>query len=102
MRTINQTVFAAVFVLAAAFLTGCGPKSVARPNSEAARSIQTTTAAWPDPLSIVLAPQEGKGKTDDEIRRFQNQVRQGRNRNLALEQLGWVFVSKARESFDAG
>lgn len=55
-----------------------------------------------DPLMLALAPHQGEGRTDIEIRRLQQQVRSGQNRDAALERLGWVFVSKARESFDAG
>src|SRR5215472_15517425 len=102
MRTMNQILFAAVFVLAAVMVTGCGPKSAGHITSVKAQPSQPVSAAWPDPLSLVLVPQEGNGKTDEQIRHFQAQVRQGKNRDLALEQLGWAFVSKARESFDAG
>src|SRR5205823_5726751 len=37
-----------------------------------------------------------------EIARLQQQIRSGRNVQLWLEQLGWAFVAKARESFDPG
>jgi len=55
-----------------------------------------------DPLALVLAPHTGNGRLDSEIRRFQEQVRAGANLNAALEGLGWLFVAKARESFDPG
>ncbi len=55
-----------------------------------------------DPLSIALAPHEGSGPKDIEIREAQKQVRVGRNRDKSLEKLGWLFVDKARESFDPG
>jgi tetratricopeptide (TPR) repeat protein len=100
--TVNENLTAMAFVLAAALLTGCGPKSATPTNSMAAKSIPPASAAWPDPLVLVLVPQVGDMKTDVEIRKFQDQVRQGSNRDLALEQLGWLFVAKARESFDAG
>src|SRR5690242_21469684 len=56
----------------------------------------------PDPMAFVLAPHAGDQPLDEEIRRFQEQLRSGGNRDLTLEQLGWAFVAKARESFDAG
>src|SRR5262249_10496500 len=37
-----------------------------------------------------------------EISRLQQRIREGRDIELTLEQLGWAFVTKARESFDAG
>src|SRR5438128_3235277 len=47
-------------------------------------------------------PQRGDSRTEREISRLQQQIRGGRNVELGLEQLGWAFVAKARESFDAG
>jgi tetratricopeptide (TPR) repeat protein len=55
-----------------------------------------------DPLALVLAPQTGDSRTDKEIARLQEQIRTGKNLQLGLEQLGWAFVAKARESFDPG
>jgi len=55
-----------------------------------------------DPLALVLALQTGDGHIDKEISRLQQQIRSGRNIQLWLEQLGWAFVTKARESFDPG
>jgi len=55
-----------------------------------------------DHLALVLMPQRGDSRTDREISRLQQQIRGGRNVELGLEQLGWAFVAKARESFDAG
>lgn len=55
-----------------------------------------------DPLELVLVPHTGEGRTDQEIIRRQQEIRAGKTPELALEQLGWAFVAKARESFDAG
>jgi tetratricopeptide (TPR) repeat protein len=41
-------------------------------------------------------------RSDKEISRLQQQICSGRNIQLGLEQLGWAFVAKARESFDPG
>jgi tetratricopeptide (TPR) repeat protein len=54
------------------------------------------------PLALVLAAQTGDSRIDREISRLQQQIRSGRNLQLGLEQLGWAFVAKARESFDPG
>jgi tetratricopeptide (TPR) repeat protein len=72
-----------------------------RNNSQANKgsaSVQT----FDDPLALVLTPQTGDGRTDEEICRLQQQIRTGKNLELGLEQLGWAFVAKARESFDPG
>ena len=64
-----------------------------------------TSASVPtsdDPLAVVLTPQTGDTRTDKEISRLQQQIHSGRNLQLGLEQLGWAFVAKARESFDPG
>src|SRR6266487_656641 len=55
-----------------------------------------------DPLALVLASHTGNGRLDSEIRRLQERVRAATNLNPGLERLGWLFVAKARESFDPG
>jgi tetratricopeptide (TPR) repeat protein len=55
-----------------------------------------------DPLALVLTPQSGDSPVDKEISRLQQQIRNGQNLQLGLEQLGWAFVAKARETFDPG
>src|SRR5207244_8646007 len=69
--------------------------------SQAKKSVAPATI-FIDPLAMVLTPQTGDSRTDREISRLQQQLRDGRNPELGLEQLGWVFVRKARESFDPG
>ena len=74
-----------------------------RPKSESQANKTTAPAAiFIDPVAMVLTPQTGDSRTDREISRLQQQLRDGRNPELGLEQLGWVFVRKARESFDPG
>jgi tetratricopeptide (TPR) repeat protein len=72
-------------------------KSKSEPNKAPA-----APATFDDPLALVLAPQTGDSRTDREISRLQQQIRSGRNLPRDLEQLGWAFVAKARESFDPG
>jgi len=62
----------------------------------------TKGAGVADPLAWVLAPHDGEGRLDGEIRHCQAQVRAGTDPEIALERLGWLFVAKARESFDPG
>ena len=88
-------------VLLALALTGCGRKTTP-PGTLNEESPPPLRAATPDPLSLALAPHDGEGSVDKEIRGFQEQVRNAQNRKAALEQLGWAFVAKARGSFDTG
>ncbi len=88
--------------IAGLLATGCERKAVstspvASPPDEA--FVQTEAI---DFLALVLVPHEGEGRTDKEIRKFQEQVRRGINRQAALERLGWAYVAKAHESFDDG
>src|SRR5438094_1336648 len=74
----------------------------ARPKNKSEANQTTVAAIFDDPLSLVLTPQTGDSRIDREIARLQQQIRSGRNVQLWLEQLGWAFVAKARESFDPG
>lgn len=67
-------------------------------SSVASRSRRTKL----DPLAVALAPHTGETATDKEIRQRQEHVRAGRQTDIALERLGWLFVAKARETFDPG
>jgi tetratricopeptide (TPR) repeat protein len=76
---------------------------LARPkNKNEANKAAASVLIFDDPLALLLTPQTGDGRTDREISRLQQQIRNGRNLQLGLEQLGWAFVTKARESFDPG
>ena len=75
----------------------------ARPkNKREANQTPAVAAIFNEPLALVLAPQTGDSRVDREISRLQQQIRGGTNIQLGLEQLGWAFVAKARESSDAG
>src|SRR5262249_56134107 len=53
-------------------------------------------------VALGIVPQRGDSRTDREVSRLQQKIRDGRNLELWLEQLGWAFVAKARENFDPG
>ncbi len=88
-----------IFLLAVGLmLFGCGrneSQSVATPTESKA---QISIA----PLTLVLAPHEGQGRIDAEIRQRQDQIRGGPGSVAGLERLGWLFVAKARETYDSG
>ena len=76
---------------------------LARPNKKnEANKAAASVPIFDDPLALVLTPQTGDSHNDREISRLQQQIRNGRNLQVGLEQLGWAFVTKARESFDPG
>src|SRR5262249_38348451 len=80
-----------------ALLAGCtSTNSSTQPTSE------TPPVPPVDPLALVLAPVSGQSRLDTDIAKAQQQIRDGRSVDTALEQLGWLFVAKARESFDSG
>lgn len=56
----------------------------------------------PGPLALVLVPQAGEGRLDKQIRQLQDQIRSDSHAAAKIEQLGWLYVAKARESFDPG
>jgi len=76
--------------------SGCGRKT----SPPAETSVRTSNV--PDPLAIALAPHVGESPLDERIRRSQEQVRAAKTTPANLEQLGWLFVAKARASFDPG
>jgi tetratricopeptide (TPR) repeat protein len=83
-------------VAAACWTVSCQPKSGSAPTTKNPQRVPI------DPLAIALAPHAGDSRLDQEIRRLQQRVRDGRSPEMSLEQLGWAFVAKARESFDPG
>lgn len=99
MKTFLPAVSVALIAIA---LSGCERKTAAPSDSPSVQMIPSAPPAAPDPLTLALAPHEGDNGADKEIRRIQEQVRDGINRDAALERLGWAFVAKAHESFDPG
>jgi tetratricopeptide (TPR) repeat protein len=91
--------------LLAALLAGCGP-GASSSHSPVLSSNQTNAMAAlkvsADPMALVLAPHSGDSRTDKQIIQLQQKLPSARQPVPMLEQLGWLFVSKARESFDPG
>ncbi|HXJ61710.1 MAG TPA: tetratricopeptide repeat protein [Verrucomicrobiae bacterium] len=85
---------------------GCGKDArLAAQSRQAppAQPAQPALAVLPiDPLTLVLMPPAGETRLDAEIREQQGRLGAGAISEDALERLGWLFVAKARSSFDAG
>src|ERR1051325_9256434 len=89
------------FCLALLFLQACDRNPV-RPGGGSTESSHVTAATTPDPMRIVLAPIGGESALDQKISRAQSKVRAAADPSVSLEQLGWLFVAKARADFDPG
>jgi len=88
---------------AASLITACDQRnSPAFKLAKATPNPLVQNAAGPDACQMVLVPHQGEGRIDHQIRRLQDNVRNGRNASQSLENLGWSYVAKARESFDPG
>jgi tetratricopeptide (TPR) repeat protein len=94
---IRISVFALFLPTACLLAIFLSQKSENEPNKAPAAAV-----TFDDSLGLALTPPTGDSRTDKEISRLQQQIRSGRNLQLGLEQLGWAFVAKARESFDPG
>ncbi|MBC8096528.1 MAG: tetratricopeptide repeat protein, partial [Akkermansiaceae bacterium] len=85
---------------------GCERPAVNSPTipAKTAATVSTNHPAipLPDSTRLVLVPLGGESALDKQIALAQQQVRGGGNTGAALEKLGWLFVSKARVSFDPG
>ncbi len=102
-----------LYLLGIVLLSGCcgqpaaeedaARQPAATPNAPAlARSGREPAQAGVDSRRLILAPHSGNGPMDEQIRAAQATV-QGRPSDVtALERLGWLYVTKARASFDDG
>ena len=91
-RSFNLCIAALAVGLAC---SGCGRHAGGPTKSDVGRG-----AGEGDPLAWVLVPHEGEDRVDRDIRDCQAQLRSKVNPESALERLGWLFVAKARTSFD--
>ena len=101
---MNHIQFSTLALLAV-LLSGCGP-GASSSHGPLISSNQTNAPASlkvsADPMALVLAPHSGEGKTDRQIIQLQQKLPGARQPVPMLDQLGWLFVAKARESFDPG
>jgi tetratricopeptide (TPR) repeat protein len=98
-----------VLMLAAllALPTGCRPEDQSHrislhSNKRSTDPNSTRAFPAPDSCALVLSPHRGQGKLDAEIRQLQSDLPAARQPELLLERLGWLYVAKARSSFDPG
>src|SRR5688572_253553 len=64
--------------------------------------VRSSAEHTPDACAVALAPHKGEGKIDQEIIRLQGEAIKSRDPKRALDRLGWLFVAKARVSYDPG
>jgi tetratricopeptide (TPR) repeat protein len=89
-------------------VSGCRPGAPAGnnaatpPTHEVAAATPEENPGTPSPCELILAPHAGTGWLDLEITRLQARLRNETNTFQYVERLGWLFVAKARESFDPG
>lgn len=81
-----------MFLLVALLVAGC--------NKVEQRPVALTNL--PEPCSIALASYPGETKTDQETARLQRRAREATDPLPYLERIGWLFIAKARETFDPG
>ncbi len=60
------------------------------------------SAEGPDACKLALVLHKGDGRIDQQIASAQGKARAGLNEFQSIERLGWLYVAKARESFDPG
>ncbi len=86
-----------IFCLALIPLQGCR-------SNVSGKSAELTSSA---PCAIALAPQNADGRSttqrvDAEIARLQQAIKKDTDPKARIERLGWLFVEKARLSYDSG
>lgn len=87
------------------FVSGCQrqtPSSFGATSEASLKLAPTLSSAGLDACQLVLAPPPSNGRIEREMMRLQERVRAGREEFQSLERLGWLYVAKARESFDPG
>ena len=108
-KLCGRSIIGCLFVAAlGCAVSGCrrgelaGNNPAAPPAPDVAASAPEENASTPGPCELILAPHAGTGRLDLEITRSQAKVRNETNAFQYVERLGWLFVAKARESFDPG
>src|SRR5262245_56281024 len=87
-----SAVFVLFLAIACLLVFFHSPKSRNEPNKAPAAA-----GSFDNSLRLVLTPQTSDSRTDKEISRLQQRIREGRSVELWLDRLGWAFVAKARE-----
>lgn len=99
----SKLTWLALPLLLAILPTQFGCQKASAPKSVAAAAEESKTKPVPpDPCRLVLLPHYGDTALDAQIMRAQEAVSKAVSGDAALEQLGWLFVAKARASFDGG
>ena len=89
-------------LIAAAAAVGLSALAAAGAENSIASSQSAASFLSCDACKLTLVPHEGKARTDQEIARLQQRIKQSAAPSRELERLGWLFVSKARTSHDPG
>jgi tetratricopeptide (TPR) repeat protein len=71
-------------------------------SSSAIKNPASVSTLANNPCEIALAPHEGNEKFDLEIRQLQDAARIVKKRSETIKRLGWVYIKKARLSYDPG
>lgn len=92
LRRFIRSLAKALLVITSAILVSCSGEieEVSVPEQEV------------EAESIALIPHDGDEAVDERIRKAQERVASGQVPVASWEALGWAFVAKARQSFDAG
>ena len=101
MTTKTKTRAAIPIVLGALIVLGITAGRKAFPGG-VENSAAKASPAEPTPCRLILTPLSGDKPIDREIALQQTLVVRNSSSTVALERLGWMFVKKARVSFDAG
>ena len=99
MKTLKYGSAALCSALALVLFTGMGCHKSDLPAKRMARPASGPLFPAKD---LALAPHPGVDRLDDEIRETQQKIRNNQNRAANLDKLGWMYVLKARTSFDPG
>lgn len=94
MRSLGISLVVGLFIVVAVVV---GRKASSSENEKSRESVSE-----PASCRLVLAPLTGDKAIDREIEQQQSVVLRDATSGRGLERLGWLFVKKARTSFDAG
>jgi tetratricopeptide (TPR) repeat protein len=110
MKHRNECIALMILTLASGWAAGCGRNAPQKLQGTSIKTQETpqnqpsnrSDGRNEEPCRIVLAELGGTTALDKKIAQAQQRARAATGSSNALEQLGWLFVSKARSSFDPG